>query len=99
MLPIVTDGKDAALPDRVSLRTRAGFGAFTRGSRIRRGLTQEQLAQAVGKSRRWLQDVEQGKVAPSLSAAMDLVAALGYELVAERAKPTDVLDHVFADLP
>lgn len=53
----------------------------------------------MGKSRRWLQDVEQGKVAPSLSAAMDLATALGYDFVAERSKPSPVLDQVFADLP
>lgn len=99
MIPIVVDEKDSALPDRVPLRTRDGFGAFVHASRIRLGLTQERLAQTVGKSRRWLQDVEQGKVAPSVSAAMDLAAALGYDFVAERSKPSPVLDQVFADLP
>ncbi|MFT4165007.1 MAG: helix-turn-helix transcriptional regulator [Microlunatus sp.] len=92
------DVKDPALPDRVSLRTLGGFGAFVRRSRIQLGMTQEQLAQTVGRSRRWLQDVEQGKVALSLPAAMDLAAALGYDVVAERSEPSEVLDQVFRDL-
>lgn len=93
------DEKDTALSERVFLRTQAGFGAFVRSARIRRGTTQEQLARAVGKSRRWLQDVEQGKVAPSLTAGMELAAALGYDLLAERSRPSQVLDDVFGDLP
>ena len=98
MLPVVFDAKDPALPDRVPLRTLGGFGAFVRNSRIRLGMTQEQLAQTAGKSRRWLQDVEQGRVALSLPAATDLTAALGYEVFAERSEPSEVLDQVFRDL-
>lgn len=98
-LPVVNDTKDPAHSERLPVRTRAGFGEFVRGSRIRAGVTQGQLAQAVGKSRRWLQDVERGKVNPSLAASIDLAAALGYEIVAERATQSPVLDQVFGDLP
>lgn len=42
--------------------------------------------------------MEQSKVAPSFTAAMDLATALGYELVAERSEPSAVLDQVFSDL-
>lgn len=98
MLPVVSDANDPALSDRVPLRTLVGFGAFVRSSRIQLGMTQEGLAQAAGRSRRWLQDVEQGKVALSLPAAMDLTAVLGYEVVAERSEPSQVLDQVFRDL-
>lgn len=98
MLLVMDDAKDAAHPERAPVRSQAGFGAFVRASRIRSGLTQEQLAQAVGKSRRWLQDVEQGKVNPSLAASIDLAVALGYELVAEHSERSEVLDQVFGDL-
>ncbi|GAA1314507.1 helix-turn-helix transcriptional regulator [Leucobacter albus] len=92
------NAKDSALPERIPVRTQTGFGEFVRSSRIRSGKTQEDLAGAVGKSRRWLQDVERGKVAPSLPAAIDVANALGYEFIADRSIASNLLDEVFEDL-
>ena len=53
------------------------FASFVRSGRLRANMTQEELAQSVGKTRRWVHDVESGKVTPSLGAAIEVAAALG----------------------
>lgn len=90
--------KDNALSERVSLKTLGSYGVFVRSLRIQAGVTQEELAQKIGKSRRWLQDVERGRVALSFPAAIALLNSLGFDLIAERSKRSDVLDQVFEDL-
>ncbi|MHA3683483.1 helix-turn-helix domain-containing protein [Leucobacter sp. HY1908] len=90
--------KNSAHGAQVLLRDQGGFGAFVRSSRIQAGLTQEQLAGMAAKSRRWLQDVEGGKTAPSLPSAIALANALGYEIMAERSEPSRLLDQVFGNL-
>src|SRR5262249_6460342 len=51
-------------------------GDQVRSYRTRRGLTQEQLAHLIGRSERWLIDVERGEVDPRLSDAVALAEAL-----------------------
>ena len=80
------------------LPSTAVFASFVRSGRLRVNMTQEDLAQAVGKTRRWVHDVEAGKVTPSLSAAIDVAAALGFTVHLERSEPSAVLDEVFEDL-
>lgn len=90
--------KKSSLPARVPVRTASGFGEFVRASRIQGRMTQEQLARKAGRTRRWLQDVERGRVALSLPAAIDLANALGYDIVVDRSEPSSLLDQVFGDL-
>jgi DNA-binding XRE family transcriptional regulator len=52
------------------------IGDHVRSYRTRRGLTQEQLAHLVGRSERWLIEVERGEVDPRLSDAVALARAL-----------------------
>jgi DNA-binding XRE family transcriptional regulator len=52
------------------------IGDHIRSYRMRRGLTQEQLAHLIGRSERWLIDVERGEVDPRLSDAVALARAL-----------------------
>lgn len=52
------------------------IGEQVRSYRTRRGLTQEQLAHLIGRSERWLIDVERGEVDPRLSDAVALAQAL-----------------------
>lgn len=94
----MSNAKNSALPERIPVRTSAGFGDFVRSSRIRANMTQEDLARTVGKSRRWLQDVERGNVALSLPAAIDVANALGFEFVVDRSVSSNLLDEVFEDL-
>ncbi len=52
------------------------IGDQVRSYRTKRGLTQEQLAHLIGRSERWLIDVERGDVDPRLSDAVALAWAL-----------------------
>jgi transcriptional regulator with XRE-family HTH domain len=59
---------------------RTVIGQQIRRYRQRRGLTQAVLAQLVGRSERWLIEVEQGHVDPRLSDALLLAQALSIEI-------------------
>lgn len=76
----------------------AAFAEFVRSNRLRSNLTQDDLAQAVRKSRRWVHDLESGKVAPSLDAVIDVAAVLGYTVELEKSERSGILDELFEDL-
>lgn len=76
----------------------ATFAGFVRSNRLRANLTQDDLAQAVQKSRRWVHDLESGKVTPSLKAAIDVAAVLGYTFELEKSERSDFLDELFEGL-
>jgi len=57
------------------------IGDHIRSYRTRRGLTQQQLAHLIGRSERWLIDVERGEVDPRLSDAVALARALCVRVV------------------
>lgn len=76
----------------------SAFAAFVRDHRLRAGMTQEELATTVRKSRRWVHDLEAGKVDPSLSAAIDVAAALGFTVVFQSSERSALLDAIFEDL-
>jgi transcriptional regulator with XRE-family HTH domain len=77
------------------IRTSPDFGGFVRTRRVELGITQDELAHAVGRSRRWLYDVETGASAPTLPAVIELAKALGYQLTLEAPNPSLDLDRVF----
>ncbi|MSS84353.1 helix-turn-helix domain-containing protein [Actinomycetaceae bacterium WB03_NA08] len=74
------------------------FAKFVRSHRLHANMTQDDLAQAVGKSRRWVHALETGKVDPSLSAALSVAATLGYIVSIEHDEPSSVLDQLFEGL-
>lgn len=82
----------------MQVQSAAAFAAFVRRNRLHANMTQEELALAVRKSRRWVHDLESGKVNVSLGAAIDVAAALGYTLSLGRSERSAVLDEVFEDL-
>jgi transcriptional regulator with XRE-family HTH domain len=57
------------------------FGARLRSLRAEKGVTQEQLAFAVGVGKGFLSEVESGKKFPSIPTMLDLARELGVELV------------------
>src|SRR5207302_1666429 len=65
---------------------RTTIGERVRTYRLRRGLTQARLAHLVGRSERWLIDVERGGVDPRLSDALALARELRVA-VDDRARP------------
>lgn len=76
----------------------SAFAGFVRSHRLQANITQDELAQAVRKSRRWVHDLETGKVDPSLSAAIDVAAALGFTVTVARSERSDILDGLFEEL-
>jgi transcriptional regulator with XRE-family HTH domain len=56
------------------------IGEQVRTYRLRRGLTQARLAHLVGRSERWLLEVERGDVDPRLSDALALAGVLRVRL-------------------
>jgi transcriptional regulator with XRE-family HTH domain len=62
------------------------IGEQVRAHRLRRGLTQARLAHLIGRSERWLIDVERGGVDPRLSDALALARVLRVA-VDELARP------------
>lgn len=82
----------------MKLSSTAALATFVRGRRLEASLTQDELGEIVGKSRRWVHDLEAGKVDPSFSAAVSVAAALGYTVSLERDEPSAVLDEIFEDL-
>ena len=57
--------------------------ALIREARLRAGLTQYQLAERTGRERSVIARWEQGTVAPSLEALLELIRACGFELPLE----------------
>lgn len=74
------------------------FAAFARSQRIREGLTQAEFAERVGMSRRWVQSLESGTLAPSLAAALRLVVTLGHEMHLEEPLEFPEVDALFEAL-
>jgi transcriptional regulator with XRE-family HTH domain len=70
---------------------RTTIGERVRTYRLRRGLTQARLAHLVGRSERWLIEVERGGVDPRLSDALALARVLSVAVddLADRLTPAD----------
>ncbi len=68
------------------------IGERVRSYRQRRGLTQARLAHLVGRSERWLLDVERGDVDPRLSDAVALARVLrvGLDELASQPEPLEM---------
>lgn len=82
----------------MQLQSAKAFAAFVRANRLSAHMTQQELAQAARKSRRWVHDLESGKVVPSLSAAIEVAAVLGFSVTLERSERSDMLDRLFEEL-
>lgn len=54
------------------------FAEVMRSHRLDQGLTQEELAHRVEKSRKWVMGVEKGDIMPTLPAVIAVIRALGY---------------------
>ena len=61
----------------MSIRSAADLGQRVRAERLRRGLTQAQLAALHGTTQRWISMVEGGKDATRLGSALRLLSTLG----------------------
>ncbi len=93
----------SADPGHVLLLRPFDLGRAMRSHRVENGLTQKQLAAAVGVSTKWISETENGKPTAEVGKIMDVLGHLGYALVVERRKePTfDLAAHIgsFAQSP
>lgn len=62
------------------IKTPSDMGSLIRSRRKSRGLGQAELAQMVGVSRRWLNQVESGKPGASLSLVLNTLNALNVQI-------------------
>ncbi len=63
-----------------TIATPEDFSAIMRSLRVEKNVTQAQLANQVGKTRRWVSDVERGVIAPTLPAVLAVMRILGYKM-------------------
>lgn len=66
-----------ALTEEQQAALHAVVGARLRDARIAMGLTQEQLARALGRTQHWLSEVESGRTQPQLYVIATVAAASG----------------------
>lgn len=62
------------------IRTTKDLAHLIRDQRLRRALTQADLAHLVGVSRKWVVDLEAGKRTPDISLVLLTIRTLGLEL-------------------
>ena len=72
----------------VALRTPADIGALIRDRRRALGLDQADLADQIGVSRLWVNQVERGKPGASLGLVLRALAAVGVELTDQAPNKT-----------
>lgn len=79
------------------LQTRRDIGLIIRDRRRKKGWTQEQLATLLGKTRRWMMQVELGQTNPDISSVLRAFRFLDIALVPEdlpASEPNRMLDEV-----
>ena len=74
----------------ISVPSAANFASIVRERPREQKLTQEDLAQKVGKSRKWVADVELSKTMPTLPAVIAVAEALGYTLTLREHEGADI---------
>lgn len=79
------------------LQTRRDFGLLIRDRRRKKGWTQEQLATSLGKTRRWMMQVELGQTNPDVSSMLRAFNLLDVALISEplpASEPDALLEEV-----
>ena len=67
------------------------FAGLARKRRVSLGLTQTQLAEAIGRTHTWVSEFESGRKVPLLDSALLVAQALGLEIdVADNPRETHV---------
>jgi DNA-binding XRE family transcriptional regulator len=72
-----TPGRQARPPETAY---RIAFGQRVRALRERAGVSQEDLAHAIGMSRRYMSGIERGEANPSLDQLVRIASGLGVEV-------------------
>ena len=83
---------------RVFIQSARTFAQFVRSQRVLSGMTQQELGSRTGMSRRWVQELESGRLIPSLEATLNVASTLGYEIHLEPKQTASHLDAMFEGL-
>lgn len=86
-VPLESKGGVVSTLERVEVRTAGDFGDFMRRARLDQNLTQAELAAEVGKTRKWVSQVELGQTMPTLPAVILVARVLGFSLALDRVDP------------
>lgn len=97
-VPLIAHDTVQAEESLVFIQSPNAFADFVRSHRVRSGMTQEDLGSRTGMSRRWVQELESGKLVPSLEATLSVASAFGYELHLEPMPSASHLDTLFDEL-
>lgn len=73
------------------------LGSRLRAARLRRGMSQDMLAERVGVSRQTVSKLEAGDPSISLATTLRMLAALGLSEDLDRLAADDVLGHSLTD--
>ena len=65
---------------KLPIRTTSELGQLIRSMRESRGLTQQDVANGLGVSRKWVNEVESGKPRAELYRVLDVIGYLGGEV-------------------
>lgn len=57
------------------------FATMARARRVELGLTQNELAEAIGRSQTWVSGFESGRTVPLLDSVLLVARSLGLELI------------------
>ncbi|TFD76104.1 XRE family transcriptional regulator [Cryobacterium sp. Sr8] len=71
------------------IRSAADLGDFIRRIRLQHGMTQEQLAAALGTTQRYVSELEAGRPKRADERYFEILARLGIALTAESTSPGD----------
>lgn len=64
-----------------------------KSARLDASMTQAELAERVGKSRKWIVDVERGAINPTLRSVIDVCRVLDFSLsVSKQERPAGSVD-------
>ena len=76
-----TQGSDRVTNDAmISLRSAGEVGSALRAIRLRRGITQAEVAEAAGISRKWVSNAERGKPSADVGLVVAVLRALDYRM-------------------
>ncbi len=78
-------------PEKMIAASPKRLGAALRAMRRDQGLTQAEVADLAGVSRKWVSEVEQGKPSAEMGRVLQVAHALGFEITCVRA-PEPELD-------
>lgn len=78
------------------VRTATQLGAYVQDARARKGISQQQLAEMIGKHQKTISSIEQGSDGTKLQTLLLVLAALDLNIeISARTKPNQNIGDIF----